>query len=411
MNGKHIKRSHKLGRVAITLMLALFLTLGIALGAMLPVAMAEVAQVEAPAGDPSPAIFVAQKNANSVVGIVTNQEVWNRRSRVVERTTVSSGSGVVYREGGYILTNQHVVESGSGFQVLLPSGELVDAALIGSDSVSDIAILKIDEKAAEGLVPVEVGSSEELLAGSTVVAIGNPGGENLANTVTQGIVSAVNRNSVAPTRSSGRNYAERASSYIQHDAAINPGNSGGGLFNYKGQLVGLNNWKVMSTGYSMTSTEGLGFAIPVETAVRIAGQLIDTGKVTRPAMGVTVNEVDGPDEPLSNFPPKSVVVYTVREGGAAEKSGMKPYDFIYSINDVRVTTVRELTTELDKFQAGDTITIRVVRFRDVVDNTIVESDGQVDPFGLDPNAMNLDPITVSGGYEFVDLTITLEVLE
>jgi len=397
--------------LTVALAAALLVSAGFALGG------SGAAESSAPSADPSPAIYVAQRNANSVVGIVTNEEVWNRMTRQVERTAVASGSGVVYREGGYILTNQHVIESGSGFQVLLPWGELVDAELIGSDSATDIAILKVADQYAADLAAVEIGSTADLLPGSTVVAIGNPGGEDLANTITQGIVSALNRNTVAPDRRSSPNgtpIASRVTSYIQHDAALNPGNSGGGLFNYKGQLVGLNNWKVMSTGYSMTSTEGLGFAIPVETAVRIAGQLIDTGKVTRPAMGVTVNEVDGPDEPLANFPPKSVAVFTVREGGAAEKAGMKPYDFIYAINDVRVTTVRELTTELDKFQAGDTITIRVVRFRDVVDNTIVENDAQdaqINPFGLDPNAMNLDPITVSGGYEFVDLTITLEVLE
>jgi len=391
--------------LAIALAAALFMTAGFALSGM-----SAAAEQIAPAADPSPAIYVAQKNANSVVGIVTNEEHWNRQTRQVERRAVASGSGVVYKDGGYILTNQHVIDNGSGFQVLLPWGELVDAELVGSDSATDIAVLRIDEKSAADLVPVEVGSTSDLLPGSTVVAIGNPGGEDLANTITQGIVSALNRNTVAPDprpSQRGTPVASRVTSYIQHDAALNPGNSGGGLFNYKGLLVGLNNWKVGGTGSSQLVPEGLGFAIPVETAVRIADQLIENGKVVRPALGVTVSDMDGPDEPLNSFPPKSVMVYTVRDGGAAAQAGVKQYDCIYSVEGVRVTTTRELITELDKHQAGDTITVRLVRFRNV---TVNEAPETIDVFG-NRSSGGLEQPSFSGGFEFIEAQVTLETLE
>ena len=202
-------------------------------------AVAEPAQAVAaePVSDPSPAVYVAQKNANSVVGVITNVQNWNRSTGEVEETMYSQGSGVVIQEGGYVLTNYHVISGGDSFQVLLPSGEKAEATLAGSDSSLDLAVLQVTGDAAKELVPATIGSSSSLIVGSTVVAIGNPGGEVLANTVTQGIVSALERSDV-----NGKN-TTRTVDYIQHDAAINSGNSGGGLFNYKGELVGINTLK------------------------------------------------------------------------------------------------------------------------------------------------------------------------
>ena len=386
-------------------------------------AMAEPAQITAaePASDPSPAVYVAQKNANSVVGVITNTQSWNRSTGEVEETMYSQGSGVVIQEGGYVLTNYHVVSGGDSFQVLLPSGEKAEATLAGSDSSLDLAVLQVTGDAAKQLVPATIGSSSDLIVGSTVVAIGNPGGEVLANTVTQGIVSALERSSV-----NGKN-TTRNVDYIQHDAAINSGNSGGGLFNYKGELVGINTLKYSGSVYSTVSFEGLGFAIPIDTAFPIAQQLIENGSVVRPQMGVTVADYSGPDEPMSNYAPASVCIMSVNAGSPAEDAGLKQYDFIYAINGERVTSFRELTGVLDKFSAGDTVTVTVVRYNNVYpmtnNNNYYYGNN---PFGnffggygygygngnngsssqSNPSASDL---VVGGGYDFVTVDVVLEL--
>ena len=309
-----------------------------------------------PAADPSPAIYVAQKNANSVVGVTTYIQSWSRQNGEVTENAYSQGSGVVIAEGGYVLTNYHVVEGGDAWKILLANGEEVEASMKGSDSSVDLAVLQIAPEYADRLVPVTVGSSDNLIIGSTVVAIGNPGGEVLANTVTQGIVSALERSSLESNNTT-RNVA-----YIQHDAPINSGNSGGGLFNYKGELIGINTLKYSGSAYSSVTFEGLGFAIPVDTAYPIAMQLIENGEVVRPQMGITVSDYEGPNEPMSNYPPASVCIYTINENSPAQRAGLKQYDFIYAINGERVKSFRELTAILDNYQAGDTVSVTVVRY-------------------------------------------------
>lgn len=413
-------------------------------------AIAETIELQAPTSDPSPAIYVSQKNANSVVGVLTYIQDWDRSSGEVKETLYGEGSGVCIREGGYVLTNNHVVESGNSYKLLLANGDKVDATLVGTDSSIDIAILKINEDDADKLVPVSIGSTDNLVVGSTVIAIGNPGGEIFANTVTQGIVSALQRTSFYSDNTT------RGVEYIQHDAAINKGNSGGGLFDYQGNLVGINTLKYDLGAYSSASYDGLGFAIPIDTAYPIAQQLIENGKVVRPQMGITVANYEGPNEPMDNYAPASVLISTVKEGGPAEKAGLKQYDFIYSVNDERVTTFRELTAILDKLQAGDTISLKVVRYKNV---TPVYSNpnanayngnggynyggngGYFNPFdyffgnggygynygGYGNNGGNggnngsenensasaqeqtLTDVTVSGGYEFITVDVTLEL--
>ncbi|MBQ3423742.1 MAG: trypsin-like peptidase domain-containing protein, partial [Clostridia bacterium] len=237
----------------IALLLSLTLVCVLAVGGVFTlgnvnrVAAAETTQVEVaePTADNSPAIYVAQKNANSVVGIITNTEAWDR-SNGVQNTMIAQGSGVVIAEGGYVLTNYHVIEEGSAFQVLMPGGEKVEATLAGGDSAMDLAVLKVSEE-ADKLVPVSIGSSESLPVGSTVIAIGNPGGEVLANTVTRGIISALERSSVSSSNTT------RNVNYIQHDAPISSGNSGGGLFDYPGNLIGINTLKYGGSFYASGS--------------------------------------------------------------------------------------------------------------------------------------------------------------
>ena len=438
---KNVRRRTRKNDRGALLVMSLMLVCALALGGLFAMnsgntaATAETTQAEAPVPtvDDSPAIYVAQKNENSVVGIITNTEGWSR-SNGVQNTMVAQGSGVVIAEGGYVLTNNHVIEDGSDFQVLMPNGDKVSATLVGADSAMDLAVLKVEEQ-ADQLVPVTIGSSQDLPVGSTVIAIGNPGGEILANTVTRGIISALERSSVSSSNTT------RNVNYIQHDAPISSGNSGGGLFDYQGNLIGINTLKYGGSFYSSGSYEGLGFAIPVETAYPIAQQLIEHGKVIRPQLGVTVKDQEGPDEPMNEYAPASVCVMSVNEGGAAEAAGLHQYDFITALNGERVSSLRELTTLLDTYQPGDTVTLTVVRYNNATmmnnsyDNYYNNynspygfSFGFGFPFGgygYGDNGNNGNngngnngnnaygnytngTLTVGGGYETLDIQVTLE---
>ena len=367
--------------------------------------------------DTNPAIFVAQKTSNSVVGVITNNENWDPQTRKTSEDMIAQGSGVVIAEGGYILTNNHVIEQGSSYQILMPTGDKLDATLVGADSSTDLAILKVkDEGKAKDLVPVELGSSKDLVIGQTAIAIGNPGGEVLANTVTSGIVSALER------EVDGDN-TTRDIKYIQHDAPINSGNSGGGLFDVSGRLIGINTLKYAGSQFSGVSFEGLGFAIPIDTAYPIAQALIKDGKVIRPQMGITVTDFTGPDDPMNNYPPASVVVYSVTKDSPAEKAGMMQYDFITEIDGVRVTSLRELTGELDKHQAGDTVEVTVVRYANPTQFVSSSQYGQ-DQSGSDSfndyfgnfggfggyGGRNNNQAGTANSYETVKLNVTLEIL-
>ena len=364
--------------------------------------------VSEPSGDTSAAAYVAEKNANSVVGVLTNTQSWSSSTGVTD-TTVAQGSGVVIREGGYVVTNNHVIEDGTAYQILMPSGDKVDAELVGTDSSMDLAVLKVtDADAAAQLVPVTIGSTSELKVGSTAIAIGNPGGEVLANTVTQGIISALERDTISATNTS------RSISYIQHDAAINSGNSGGGLFNYKGELIGINTLKYSGSVYSTTTFEGLGFAIPVETVTDVANDLIEYGKVLRPGLGVSVKDQEGPDEPLANNAPASICIYSVNEGGAADKAGLQVYDFITAIDGERVTTMRELTKILDTHEAGDTVEVTVIRYNQagVYNTSSMYGNAYSYYFGSSGSSSSSSgELVVGGGYQEITVSVTLEILD
>lgn len=400
--------------------LAMALTVAMAAGMMVSSVLAESNVTATPSiapvtvVDTNPAILVAQKTSNSVVGVITNNQNWDRQTRKTTEDMIAQGSGVVIQDGGYILTNNHVIEQGSSFQILMPSGDKAEATLVGADSSTDLAVLKIkDENLAKDLVSVDLGSSKELVVGETAIAIGNPGGEVLANTVTSGIVSALER------EVDGDN-TTRDIKYIQHDAPINSGNSGGGLFDVSGRLIGINTLKYAGSQFSGVSFEGLGFAIPVDTAYPIAQALIKDGKVIRPQMGVTVTDFTGPDDAMNNYPPASVVVYSVAKDSPAEKAGMMQYDFITEVGGVRVKSLRELTGELDKMKAGDTVEVTVVRYADptaFVSSNPSQSDagnsndyfGDFGGFGGD----NSDPFQGNFGansYETLKLNVTLEIL-
>ena len=347
--------------------------------------------------DPSPAVYVAQATANSVVGVTSSRETWSAQSGTAV-TPVSTGSGVVIKDGGYILTNYHVIEECNMFEVLLPSGEYIEAALVGSDSTLDIAVLKAE---SEELVTCEIGSVADLLVGSTVVAIGNPGGDTLANTVTQGIVSALERDLEGG--------AQRAVNYIQHDAAISSGNSGGGLFDYRGRLVGINTLKYGSSAFSSVTFEGLGFALPVDTILPLVEQIIEHGKVIRPQMGIYTLDWEGPEELIASYPPAAVLVADVEEGAPAQEAGVQIYDFITAINGTRVKNYRELTKILDKCEAGQTITVTVARYENIEEFLSYYYGSSNTPMTMFGFGLYTAPSL--NGYETIEIDVTLEILD
>ena len=361
---KHMDESKKSGMLNKVLSLIAVATVftmvgtGIGATAMQTNALAEATpqaeEIDTADYSASPAVAVYEKCSESVVGVITYSESYSRATGNVEKTEVGEGSGIVISDDGYILTNNHVIADGNYYEALLSSGDKVEAELVGADSGTDIAVLHVE---GQTLKAIEIGTSTDLKVGETVIAIGNPGGSVLANTVTQGIVSALERDM--------KNTFTRDVKTIQHDAAINPGNSGGALLNTKGQLVGINTLKYTGSTYSSTTYEGLGFAIPIDTAMPLAEQIIEYGEVRRPALGITCGTFSGPDEPISNYPPASVVISDVTKGAPAEEAGLMPFDFITEVDGTRIKSLNDLTAVLDSHKEGDTITVKVLRY----DNT------------------------------------------
>ena len=308
--------------------------------------------------DKNPAIYVAARNANSVVGVIVNTESWSDRTREVTVEPVSEGSGVVIDDAGYIITNYHVVSKGDVFEILMPNGETVDAELVGYDSSVDLAVMKVDEEHMNVLTPAAIGSVSKLSVGSSVFAIGNPGGSTLSHTVTGGLVSCLERNVDASNTS-------RTINYIQHDAPISSGNSGGGLFDVNGNLVGINTLKYGNSMYSNSSYEGLGFAIPIDYAYDIAVEIIEEGRVRRVGLGVTIQEADGAEEPTDEQTPAGLYVVAVTKDGPADTAGIKEGDFIIALNDERIYTMEDLTDIIDKCEEGDKVTVTIARYTEV----------------------------------------------
>lgn len=278
------------------------------------------------------------KNIDSVVSISVSMS-----------TGTFSGSGVVLTQDGYLVTNAHVIDGATAIDVLLTCGDTYSARIVGEDGLSDLAVLKID---AEDLSPAEFGDSSSLQVGDTVVAIGDPLGVELRGTMTDGIVSAINR--VLTT--GGRNMT-----LIQTNAALNSGNSGGPLINCYGQVIGINTMKISSFVSTSTSVEGLGFAIPSTTVKEIVDQLIQQGYVSgRPDLGITGETVDTFYQQFYRMP-AGIYVSDVTSGSSAEKIGIQPGDIILYVDDTRVTKESDLQTILYSHQVGDTVTVILYR--------------------------------------------------
>ena len=292
---------------------------------------------------------VADLVSPSVVVITTEQVVYSQWSWYGQNQVESgAGSGVIISSDGYILTCAHVVDGASTITVTIGDKDYT-ATLVGEDTTSDIAVIKID---ADGLTPATVGNSDSLKVGQSVMAVGNPLGE-LGGTVTGGMISALNR-SVTIQGSSSVN----TMSLIQMDASVSPGNSGGGLFNMNGELVGIVNAKSSSS-----DAEGLGFAIPINDAIKVAQDLLENGYVSgRPYMGITYLAVtDAQTAAQLNVNAYGVYVVDVVQGGPADKAGLKTGDRIVSIDGTEIAQKDDLGTLIQQHAAGDTLSITVAR--------------------------------------------------
>ena len=262
-----------------------------------------------------------------------------------EVSPAGEGSGIVFSEDGYIVTNAHVVDGATSLKVILSDGMTYEAELVGSDELTDLAVIKID---ATGLQAAEFGSSEDLRVADQVMAIGNPGGYQLNSSVTIGYVSALNR---AITNSSTGYTME----YIQTDAAINPGNSGGALVDMNGRVVGINSSKIAATDY-----EGLGFAIPSDTVQPIVSDLMEYGYVQdRPMLGVTGGYID--QLTASFYGGTSGFYVSEVVSDAATRSGLQRGDIITAIDDTQVTSANTIANYIADKKPGDTVTLTVYR--------------------------------------------------
>ncbi len=322
-------------------------------------------------------------NVNSVVAI-SNQTTTNVWGQVSE--TASSGSGFVLSEDGYIVSNYHVVEGATRLTVITYMGDEYEATLVGYDEMNDVSILKVD---ATGLDPVTIGSSDELIVGDQVVAIGNPLGE-LTSSLTVGYISAKDRTI---------NTDGSLINMMQTDAAINPGNSGGPLFNMKGEVIGITTAKYSGSTTSGASIEGIGFAIPIDDVMSMADDLMTHGYLTNQAyLGVSVMDLDSSTASMYSLPTGSYV-QSVVAGGCAETAGIQPKDIIIAVGDYAVEGNSTLQVALRKFKAGDTTTITVWRSGAELELTITFDERPQDPTADQEQSQSQGEMPSSGSYE------------
>lgn len=276
------------------------------------------------------------------------------------------GSGFVLTEDGYIATNQHVVDGGTYFKVIFYDGEEYEATVVGEDPVRDLAVIKID---AKDLTPLKTGNSAVLAVGQTVIAIGTPYDTSLAGTMTMGIISGLNRE-VDITDDYGK--VVKTMTLLQTDTIINPGNSGGPMINLNGEVVGINSMKIVADEY-----EGIGFAIPINSAVEIFNQLIEYGRVvsepeedfvrSAAKLGVTVYNLDVGLQyyriyPKCDYPTEGILVTSVSPDSAVYQAGLGMFNIITEFCGVKITDVNQLTEELAKHNAGEEVTMKIFAF-------------------------------------------------
>ena len=288
----------------------------------------------------SPVVAIAEKVTPSVVGVKTFGTAYTYWGQRIPNQELGSGSGIIYSEDGYIITNYHVIENATSVMITLSDGTEYDARIIGSDASSDLAVLKVE---AENLPEAELGDSSALQIGELVVAIGNPLGYE--NTVTDGIVSGLNRQLT--------DYIDSAT-LIQTNATINSGNSGGALVNSKGEVVGINSAKLVAS-----NAEGMGFALSINEVRPIVEEIISKGHVSRPYLGVSINsqyQVDAETAERYEIP-MGIQIAEVAVHGPAERAGLQAGDIIYKVNDTLIQNFDDLSDIIDESKVGDKLRI------------------------------------------------------
>ena len=294
-------------------------------------------------------VAVAEKVQPSVVNIRTQSvigDVFNP-----QRTVEGVGSGVIFRKDGYVLTNNHVVQDADEIFVTIPGRPDSRGRVVGRDPETDLAVVKID---GTGLPAAELGSSDKLKVGETVVAVGSP--FSFEQTVTSGIVSALNRNvSTSPDQS---DQSVTLTNLIQTDAAINPGNSGGALANSRGQVIGINTLIISRSG----GNQGIGFAIPIDLARKVANQLTKEGKATHAYLGVlgqTLDQEYARTQGLETT--KGAIMVEVVSDGPAGKAGLRKSDIVVSFGDEPIESMEDLIAAIRKSDVGQKVQITFVR--------------------------------------------------
>lgn len=281
---------------------------------------------------------IYKKAAPSVVGIIQYQ------SSYFEPT--GEGSGIILSSNGYIATNAHVIDGADTIEVVLKDGTTYKGSVVGVDTKTDLAVIKID---ATGLTPAELGSSAELVEGEKVIAIGNPGGLSYAGSISQGVVSGLNRS----LRASTDGYTL---DFIQTDAAINPGNSGGALVNEFGQVVGINSQKISAEGY-----EGIGFAIPVDEAMPILSDLMSYGHVTgRVKLGISAYAINEYAASVNGIP-AGILISSIDNDSSLKSAGVQEGDLITLVDGTPVNSFTGLNDLLRGYKPGDTVTLTIFR--------------------------------------------------
>jgi len=309
-------------------------------------------------GIASPFADVAQLVMPCVVGVSNRANTYSIISGQTEMIEQSSGSGVVITTQGHVVTNYHVVEGASDVQVLW-QGQYLKAEIIGVDELTDLAVLRVKEDVM--LPAVKMGNAEDVRVGDWAIVVGNPLGKQFADTVTVGVVSALNR------EIDGSSIVKM----LQTDAAINSGNSGGGMFNTRGELIGIPSLKFSASGRKgVASIEGIAMAIPMDVVHPVVNSLIQYGKVTRPKLGISVMTLRGSEEPTEGMLPAGVYVSAVSAGGAAQIAGIQPDDIIIRVDGERVMLHTDLTNRIAAKQSGDSVELTVYRIPGLAELTV-----------------------------------------
>ena len=293
-----------------------------------------------------------------VVGVSNRARTYSIISGQTDVVEQATGSGVVITTQGHVVTNYHVIEGASDVQVL-SNGQYLQAEIVGYDELTDLAVLRVTEDVE--LSAVKMGDIGQVRVGDWAIVIGNPLGKQFADTVTIGVVSALNR------ELEGTSIVKM----MQTDAAINSGNSGGGLFNTKGELIGIPSLKYSSNGIQdAASIEGIAMAIPVDVVKPVVESLIQYGKVTRPKLGISVVTLRGSEEPTDGLIPAGVYVSAVSPGSPAQKSGLRESDIILKMDGERIMLHTDLINRIAVHSEGDVITLTVCRIPDIEKLTV-----------------------------------------